>query len=169
MNFTFKPVSIGVTLSILALLAGILHGMAFGANEDGLKDMFKKNAQAAFAGKPEEINEAAGGAWKSLKRAHMHFMGLGAMALALCLFAGLSPAGNGLKMGASIAVGFGAVVYPLHFTIGAFKASHLGKHAAHEAVEFVAIPGAGATLLGIVAMLVICIGWALKKEESAGA
>ncbi|MDH5636961.1 MAG: hypothetical protein OEZ04_00550 [Nitrospinota bacterium] len=165
-KFSFKPVSIGIILALSALLAGMLHGMAFGAKEDSIKKMFKSNAQAAFAGKPNEVEKASAGAWKYLKRAHYHFMGLGAMGVALCMFAGASRASDILKMVASTLVGFGSFVYPLHFTLSAFKASHVGKHAGHEAYALVAQLGAGTSLVGLLAMIVISIMWALAKEES---
>ncbi|MDH5510188.1 MAG: hypothetical protein OEZ32_07500 [Nitrospinota bacterium] len=166
-KYSFKPVSIGIILALSALLAGMVHGMAFGAKEDAIKEMFMNNAQAAFAGKPDEVTKAAEGAWKYLKRAHYHFMGLGAMGVALCMFAGASRTGDKLKMVASTLVGFGSFVYPLHFTLSAFKASHAGKHAGHEAYELVAQAGAGTSFIGLLAMIAISVMWAMEKNESA--
>ncbi|MDH5476957.1 MAG: hypothetical protein OEY50_01365 [Nitrospinota bacterium] len=164
-KFSFKPVSIGIIFALGALLAGMLHGMAFGAKEDAIIDMFKKNAQATFVGQPDEVTKATEGAWKYLKRAHYHFMGLGAMAAALCMFAGAARASDKVKMVASTLVGFGSFVYPLHFTLSAFKASHIGKHAGHEAYALVAQAGAGTSLLGLLAMIAIAFMWMWSGDK----
>ena len=165
-RFSFRPVSIGIILALLALTAGMLHGMAFGANEDGIKKIFRENAQAGFPNNPDEAAEAAGEGWKTLKRAHLHFMGLGAMATALCLFAGLSNAGDRLKMAASTLVGFGALVYPSFYTLASFKASKAGEEVAHETFELVAQAGAGASLFGLLSMIAIAVIWMMAGDES---
>ncbi|MDH4184446.1 MAG: hypothetical protein OEV92_09510 [Nitrospinota bacterium] len=166
-DFNFKPVSIGIILALLALLAGMMHGMAFGANEDGIKKIFKANAEAAFAGNQDEIKETAGEAWKTLKRAHYHFMGLGAMAVGLCLFAGISGASEKLKMAASTLVGFGSLVYPLHFTLASFKVSSAGGEVAHETYELVAQAGAGTSFIGLILIIVIAAKWAMGAQAKS--
>jgi hypothetical protein len=166
-KFTYKPVSIGVILALLALLAGMTHGMAFGAKEDAIKKIFRTNAEASFAGKPDEIKENVSEAWKTLKRAHLHFMGLGAAALALCLMAGLSNAGDSLKMAASTLMGFGALVYPFYYTVASFKVSSAGEEVAHATYELIAQAGAGASFIGLLAMIVIAVKWALSAESAA--
>ena len=166
-GFSFKPVAAGVILSLFALLAGMMHGMAFGANEAGIKKIFKASAEAANPGNAELAKEYSSDAWKTLKRAHLHFMGLGAAALAMCLFAGLSNVSKSLKLAASTLVGFGALVYPIYYTVASFKVASAGEDVAHETFELIAQAGAGSSLIGLLAMIFIAFRWALSSGETA--
>ncbi|MBI4667458.1 MAG: hypothetical protein HY751_13735 [Nitrospinae bacterium] len=164
--FAFKQVIFGVFLALLALLTGELHGMAFGAKEDAIKQSFKASSEAAEAalGGPEKVIKAQEDAWKYLKRAHEHFMGLGAVALGLCLFIGLSPVAPWLKTAASTSAGLGAVLYPLFWTLTAIRAAGMGGHAAKESLAIMAQAGAMFGLLGILGALIIAAQWAFTKE-----
>lgn len=166
--FKFKSVAIGVMFALTALLFGELHGMAFGAKEDAIKANYQSISEqnAATLGSPEKVTKAQDKAWKYLKRAHMHYMGLGTTALVLALFIGLSTAGAMIKTVVSSAVGFGAFVYPLFWTIVSFKTAAVGAHAAKESLALIAQAGAGIGFLGLLGTIAIAIMWC-KSEDSA--
>ena len=167
---SFKSVAIGVFLALSALLLGEIHGLAFGAKEDALKDHFKSvaEANASTLGSDEDVADAAEDAWKHLKVAHLHYMGLGAVSLALCLFIGLSPAGALMKTIVSSAVGFGALVYPLFWTLASFRMASMGEHAAKDSLALVAQAGAGVGFLGLLGTVVIALGWLVHRERVIG-
>ncbi len=165
--FKLKPVAIGVMFALCALLAGELHGLAFGAKEDAIKDIYKSTAEqnSATLGSPEKVQKAQDKAWHYLKRAHMHYMGLGAVSMVLIIFTGLSPASTFLKTVVSSAVGFGALVYPLFWTIVSFKTAAIGAHGAKEALALLAQAGAGVGFLGLLGTIGIAVIW-IKSDES---
>ncbi|MGK7345519.1 MAG: hypothetical protein ACNS63_06895 [Candidatus Nitrospinota bacterium M3_3B_026] len=166
-KFTFKPVAIGIFLALAGLLLGELHGLSFGAKEEAIKAGFKATAEAnaGALGSDEAVAKAADKAWGYLKRAHAHYMGLGALAVSLCLLVGLSPSPGLHKTAVSSAVGFGALVYPLFWTLASFKTAGVGSHAAKEALEPVALAGAGIGFLGLLGVIAVAVVWALRKEE----
>ncbi|MBI5814072.1 MAG: hypothetical protein HZB29_00490 [Nitrospinae bacterium] len=166
-QYDFKPVLLGVILALLAILGGTLHGMSFGAKEESIKEHFKTTAGYHIAehGSIENANKSIEDAWKYLKRAHEHFMGLGTAALALSIFAGLSPAAAAVKRVVSTAVGLGAVIYPSFWTLTAFKTAQIGGHAAKESLAIMAQAGAGLFFLGLLGTIGVAAGWALAKPK----
>ncbi len=163
-EFSFKHVTVGIILVLTALLLGESHGLAFGAREDAIKNYLLNSSKAAVgaAGSSEEITKRAKTGWKYLKRGHMHFMGLGAVAMVLCIFIGHSPSRPIVKYGASSAVGFGALIYPLFWTFVSLRVPELGKSAAKESLELMALAGAGIGLIGLIATIVIALMWISK-------
>jgi hypothetical protein len=167
-NINLKPVALGILLSLCALLAGEMHGMAFGAKEDAIMDHFKATAEAnsAALGSPEKAQKAVEGSWEYLKMAHFHFMGLGVVGMALCMFVLLSPAKDVHKTIVTTAVGFGAFVYPLFWTLTAFKTSSVGAHAAKESLEALAQAGAGAGFLGLLGVIAVAVSWSVARRHA---
>jgi hypothetical protein len=165
---SLKPVALGILLSLCALLFGEMHGMAFGAKEDAIMDHFKATAEAnsAALGSPENVKNAIEGSWKYLKRAHEHFMGLGAVGMILCMFVLLSPAKDIHKTIVTTAVGFGAFVYPLFWTLTAFKTSAIGARAAKESLELLAQAGAGSGFLGLLGVIALALSWSSKRRHA---
>lgn len=163
---SMKPVALGILLSLCALLLGEMHGMAFGAKEDAIMDHFKATAEAnaATLGSPENVKKAVEGSWKYLKRAHEHFMGLGAVGMILCVFVLMSPAKDFNKAAVSTLVGFGAFAYPLFWTLTAFKTSAVGAHAAKESLGLLAQAGAGSCFLGLLGVIGIALSWSAKRR-----
>lgn len=161
-NMNLKPVALGVFLALATLFLGELHGLSFGAKEDAIKASFTESAKAnaAALGSEENMKKATDDAWKYLKRAHEHYMGLGAMGMVLCLFVGMSPAKDVHKTIVSAAVGFGALVYPLFWTLVSCKAAAVGGHAAKESLAIMAQAGAGVGFLGLLGVILIAFRWA---------
>lgn len=167
--FTYRSVAIGVVLALAALCTGQVHGLLFGAREESIRELFRSTAaaHALELGSPEKAQKAVEDGWKYLKRAHEHFMGLGAAALVLCLFIGLSPARGTTKTGIATLVGFGAVCYPAFWTLTAFRTPAMGAHAAKESLALMAQAGAGAGFIGLVATTALAVWWALRADASA--
>lgn len=167
-NINFKAVVAGVMLSLSALLLGEMHGMAFGAKEDAIKNYFKTTAEAnsATLGTPENVKKAIDDSWKYLKRAHEHYMGLGAVGMALCIFVLLSPAKDTHKTIVTSAVGFGALAYPLFWTLTAIKTSAVGAHAAKESLELLAQAGAGSAFLGLLGVIAVAVSWNATRRHA---
>jgi hypothetical protein len=163
---SLKPVALGILLSLCALLFGEMHGMAFGAKEDAIMDHFKATAEAnsVVLGSPENVKKAVEGSWKYLKRAHEHFMGLGAVGMILCMFVLISPAKDFNKTIVTTAVGFGAFAYPLFWTLTAFKTSAVGAHAAKQSLESLAQAGAGSGFLGLLGVIAVALSWSSKRR-----
>lgn len=168
-NINFKPVVAGILLSLSALLLGEMHGMSFGAKEDAIMGHFKATAEANLAtlGSPENVNKAIEDSWKYLKRAHEHFMGLGAVGMVLCMFVLLSPARDIHKTIVTSAVGFGALVYPFFWTLTALKTSAVGGHAAKESLALMAQAGAGAGFLGLLGVIAVAVSWAAVRRHAS--
>lgn len=168
-NFTFKPVAAGLILGLLTLLAGELHGIAFGAKEDSIKTYFSETARAnaASLGSEEEVKKATEGAWKYIKRAHEHYMGLGTAAVALTLVAGLAAAPPVAKTVVSTAVGLGAFLYPFFWTLTSVRTAAMGGHAAKESLELLAQAGAGLSFLGLAGVIALAALW-LKGGNEQG-
>ena len=145
-----------------------MHGMSFGAKEDAIMDHFKATAEAnsAALGSPENVNKAIEDSWEYLKMAHFHFMGLGAVGMVLCLFVLLSPAKDIHKTIVTTAVGFGALVYPLFWTLTALKTASVGGHAAKESLVLIAQAGAGAGFLGLLGVIAVALSWAAMSRHT---
>lgn len=167
-NLNLKPVALGILLSLGALLIGEMHGMAFGAKEDAIMDHFKATAEAnaTTLGSPENVKKAIESSWKYLKRAHEHYMGLGAVGMILCTFVLLSPAKDIHKTIVTTAVGFGAFVYPSFWTLTAFNTSAMGAHAAKESLALLAQAGAGAGFLGLLGVIAVALSWSAKRRHA---
>lgn len=158
-GISIKPVAVGVSLALLALVTGEMHGMSFGALEGAIKEGFAAAAAATHPNDAVAADANAQDAWKYLKRAHEHFMGLGTAALALCLFTGLARAANWLKFSASTAVGLGAFLYPLFWSLTAIATPAAGGHAAKESLKLLAQAGAGLSFLGLLGVIVTAVAW----------
>lgn len=163
--FTFKPVAIGVFFALAALLSGEIHGLAFGAKEDSIMRYFETKAEnnKAFLGE-KGYKKTPEKAWKYLKRAHEHFMGLGVAAMALIIFIGLSPNDPKQKMIVSSMVGLGAFLYPLSWLLISIKTAGVGAHNAKESLELIAQAGAGLCFLGLLGTIWIAFKWKLSGD-----
>ncbi len=160
-TFTLRPVAAGLFFALLALVAGEMHGMAFGAKEDAIIASFKETAMAnpTVAGDAAKAEKLAEKGWKYLKRAHEHFMGLGAASLALVLMFGLARVATPLKAAGATAVGLGALLYPLFWTMVATNVPAMGAHEAKESLALMAQAGAALIFLGTLDAVVVAALW----------
>ncbi len=163
--FTFKPVAIGIILALAALFFGEAHGLAFGAKEDSIMRYFNAKAENNKATLGEKgYLKTPEKAWKYLKRAHEHFMGLGVVGLVLSIFIGLSPNDPKQKMIVSTMVGLGAFLYPLSWLLISIKTASVGAHNAKESLELIAQAGAGLCFIGLLGTIWIAVKWKLSGD-----
>jgi len=166
-TFNHKSVFVGVLLSLCELCSGELLGLSFGLFEDSIMEYFKADADAHASthGSPEMAKKAVDAGWKNLKRAPEHFMGLGSVSLAMCLFIALSPAPRKVQLISSTAVGFGALCYPAFWALTAYRSPSMGAHAAKESLALMAQAGACSGFLGLVPVTCLAIWWAFRKTS----
>lgn len=157
-----KPLAPGIFLAFLGFTLGFGLGAVFGANEDAIKGKLKADADAvlatAYAGDAAKAKAVVDKSWVYMQRAHLHAGVLGACALSLILLlALLEPPGWPARL-AALALGFGALAYGAYWMLAGFKAPGLGSTgAAKESLEWVAIPGSGAVILGFLATVVLTV------------
>ncbi len=158
----FRPLLPGAILALLAILFGFGLGGAFGAAEDSIKGSLRSSADAVFdtvyqgdAGKRDAVLSKS---WAYMKRAHMHGAAIGTAALsAILLLALLGNAGLFERI-LSLSLGAGALLYGIFWMLAAFTAPSLGStSAAKESLGFLAVPGAGLSLLGVCGTLFVAV------------
>ncbi|HMR06653.1 MAG TPA: hypothetical protein PKA88_12770, partial [Polyangiaceae bacterium] len=151
----------GTLLSLFSILFGFGMGGVFGAFEAPLKDGLSQRAEAVrdvvYAGDAAKVKSVVDKSWSYYKRAHMHAGGIGAAALgAILLLATLRRPKVMLRRGVALALGLGALGYPLFWMLAARMAPGLGStHAAKESLSWLAVPSAGLLLLGLMAVMVL--------------
>jgi hypothetical protein len=152
----------GVILALLSILFGFFLGGAFGAAEDAMKNRLRVSADnvldTVYGGDEQKRDAVVSKSWSYLKRAHLHGGGIGATALAaIVLLALLGPPGR-LERISSAAFGAGALLYSIFWLAAGFTAPALGSTgAAKEALGFLALPGAGLSLLGLLGTLIAAL------------
>lgn len=153
-----RPLVAGAALSLLAVLLGYGLGGLFGANEDAVKGRLRASADAAlvesYGNDRQKADAVVSKSWSYLKRAHMHWGAMGAGALAIIAF--LSAVGGAGRLGSvsAVSVGAGAVLYGLFWLLAGLKAPGLGGTSqAKDVYEFVAVPGAGLSIIGVAGAL----------------
>lgn len=150
-----RPLAPGILLSMLAIAFGFSIGIAFGAAEDAMRAHLSGSANAvlesAYGGDADAAAAVTSKSWTYFKRAHLHANALGTSALvASLLLALLGPPGR-LERGSSLLFGAGALAYGVFWLLAGLRAPGLGgTGAAKEALAWLAIPGSGACVLGLV-------------------
>lgn len=166
-----RPHGLALILGMLALLYGFGMGIAFGAFEDNLKQRLATSGQAVlverYGGDQAKLKSSLDKAWAYQKRAHMHAGGLGSASLVLIVLLALATRPSATTRGAGLLLGVGALGYPIYWMVAGFAAPGLGgTGAAKEAFAWLAMPTAGALVIGTVATLVL-VGSALLRPKAA--
>ncbi|MCP4003428.1 MAG: hypothetical protein GY725_04455 [bacterium] len=151
---SLKPLAPGLILALLAISFGFLLGSSFGAIESSIKDHLRSSADAVFEtvynSDAEKRDAVVSKSWRYLKRAHLHGGAIGAVALASILLLGLIGDPGLIERITAASFGGGALLYSIFWLVAGLSAPSLGStHAAKEALEFIAIPGASLCLLGL--------------------
>jgi len=161
-NENLKPLLPGAILALVSILFGFLLGGLFGAVEDTIKGQLRASADAVidtvYEGDEARRDKIVAKSWSYLKRAHLHGGAIGAAALAAIVLLGLMGGVGTLERVSSFALGGGALLYAVFWLIAGFMAPGLGSTSeAKEALNFLAIPGAGLCLLGLAGTLLSTI------------
>jgi hypothetical protein len=174
------PVRFGLLFGLLAVLYGWSLGLAFGVNEDGIREKFLADAEASRAiylqkaGSEEGANAAIKkideSAWTYFLRAHLHAGAIGSIAIGGSLVLSLLSVGRLPKLVASLLLGVGAVGYPLFWMLAGMRAPGLGSTgAAKESLEWLAFPSAGGLYLGGLLTFVLVAGDLFFRRRSTPA
>ncbi|MBE9528004.1 MAG: hypothetical protein IME99_02055 [Proteobacteria bacterium] len=104
------------------------------------------HSEAAATAHPHD-NPLEEKAHESLKKGHVHAMGLGLVTVAVSVVIGLLGASSAIKLLGSLCLGVGGLLYPLSWIIMGFKIPALGLEAAETAI--LPIVGVGVVLIFI--------------------
>lgn len=164
-----RPMAIGALLALASCLFGFMLGGAFGANEDGIKKQLEDSAapvlESVYGGDVAKKDAVVGKSWSYLKRAHLHGGAIGAVALACIALLALFTVGGRAVDGIALALGIGAVLYGLFWLAAGFRAPSLGSTgAAKDAYAFLALPGAGLSILGVVGTIGVVVKDAILRK-----
>ena len=149
-----KTMRAGVSLALLTLLYGFGLGLSFGVAEDSIKGHLHDEAQAVLAqkygGEQAAADKVSSKSWTYFKRAHLHANGLGTTSLALIGLMALVPVPAGRRRTAALLLGAGALAYSMFWMFAGLRAPGLGSTgAAKESLAWLALPGSGACVLGL--------------------
>ena len=150
---------VGAVLALCSILFGFVLGGVFGFNEAAIKDRLAASGDAvvatAYQGDTAARDRVVAKSWEYLKRAHMHGGGIGAAALGAIAMMTLMTGMGTLPRLSAVAVGAGALIYSAFWMFAGFKAPGLGStDAAKDSLAFLAVPGAGLSLLGMLGAIV---------------
>lgn len=158
----------GAVLALVSVLLGYGLGGVFGAYEEDVLGRLQTSGAAVldttYEGSQTKLDPVVAKSWAYLKRAHLHWGAMGAVAVGvIALLAAIGGAGA-LGTASAWALGAGAILYGLFWLLAGFSAPGLGGTGqAKEAWEFVALPGAGLSLIGVVLALVSVLRQGLRR------
>ena len=170
---TTRPLTPGILLSLLSIIFGFLLGGAFGAAEDPIKRYLHASADAvfetAYQGDAARRDAVVSKSWAYLKRAHLHGGGIGAAALASILLLALQGRPGALERVSATAFGAGSLIYSIFWLVAGLMAPSVGSTGeAKEALDFLAISGAGLCLLGITGTLISAAKHVFVRADTSG-
>jgi len=149
-----KPVAAGACFALLAIFLGFALGVAFGAKESAIKDHLNESGttvlESVYHGDVDAKKAVVSKSWSYLKRSHMHGSAIGTSALVAILALLAFGARGGIANFSALAFGLGAVIYSLFWLFAGLSAPAIGSTgAAKESLAFLALPGAGLSMLGL--------------------
>ena len=163
----WQDVRMGIVLAITALLLGIAWGGVLAVEHENLHAYLAGQVQHAHPSAPhthaEDMREDDHGApehlhaesldeeaMERLMRGHVHWMGVGLIALAGSLALGVLGASSLLRRAGAWLLGVGAVAYPPAWILMGLRTPRLGPGAAEASVAWLFVPAVGAVAAGIV-------------------
>lgn len=168
-----RPYWPALLIGMLTLLYGFGMGIVFGAGEDELKGIMKESADAVmvdvYKGDAEKAKTVLAKAWTYQKRSHIHAGGLGAASLVLIILLALATRPSIATRTTSLMLSIGGFGYAIFWMIAGFAAPGLGgTGAAKDAFEWLAMPSAGAVVLGTLATtILVTLALARKPQPTA--
>jgi hypothetical protein len=152
----------GLALALLAVLFGFAMGGVFGLNEDIIKGRLAASAAAVtttvYHGDAAAAEPVVAKSWEYMQRAHLHGGAIGTAALGMILVMLLIGTAPRTVRILGLALGAGALGYAVFWLWAGFLAPGLGSTgAAKESLRWLAMPSAGALMLGTAAVSFICL------------
>lgn len=159
---SIRPFVPALILALCVALLGQGIGIAFGANEDGIKAALKADADAviatAYGGDAAKAKSVVDKSWIYYQRAHLHAGALGTFSLALALVLAAIPGRLLVRRVAAIAVSAGSVGYGAFWLLAGMRAPALGgTAAAKESLAWLAWPSSILIVAGTVAAVVATV------------
>ncbi len=159
----------GFLLATLTVLFGFALGGLFGLNEDAIKSRLEARAAAVettvYHGDAGAADAVLAKSWTYMQRAHLHAGATGTAAVALIgmlVLVGATPRSVRLT---GLLLGLGALGYSVFWLWAGFRAPALGgTGAAKESLRWLAMPSAGAILLGTVCALVLVARGGVRRK-----
>ena len=149
-----NSIAAGACLSLLAILFGFVLGGAFGAIESSIKKRLDDSGaavlQSVYKGNVAAKDAVVKKSWEYLQRAHLHGGAIGTAAIAsITTIILLCRLGLVAQLSA-LSFGSGALLYSLFWLLAGLTAPGIGSiSVAKESLSFIAIPGAGLSILGL--------------------
>lgn len=150
----------GFVLATLTIFLGFALGGLFGLNEDAIKSRLSARAAAVeatvYQGDAAAADAVLAKSWTYMQRAHLHAGATGTAAVALIgMLVLIGAAPRHLRVTAWL-LGLGVLGYSAFWLWAGFRAPGLGSTgAAKESLRWLAMPSAGAILLGTLCTLVL--------------
>lgn len=149
----------GIVLALTAILLGFVLGGAFGGIEPTIKARLAGSADAvfetAYGGDVVKKDAVLAKSWIYLQRAHLHGGSIGTAALAAIAILLLTTRVGRIAQVSAVAFGAGALIYATFWLAAGFTAPGIGDTgAAKKALEWLALPGAGLAIIGVVGTMV---------------
>jgi len=157
------PLAPGIILALLGILFGFVLGALFGALESGFKPILREKGRAVldtvYGGDADKLEAVVSKAWKYAIRGHIHGGAIGTSALATILLLSLLGEPGWLEKISALSFGAGSLLYSSFWLAAAFTAPAVGKpKQAKENLWWIAMPGAGLCLIGLVGALIsVCV------------
>lgn len=151
---------LGTALAVLTMLYGFGLGGTFGLFEDNIKSHLKSEAQQVldteYGGDEAAMKKVTDKSWVYFKRAHLHANGLGTAALALILLLSHLPLDRRVSRLTALALGIGALGYPLFWMLAGLRAPGMGgTGAAKESLQWLAVPSSGLCCVGLLTVALL--------------
>lgn len=165
-----KPVVAGILLAMFAILFGFGLGLVFGAAESQVKQTLQSSGtaalDAAYQGDVAKKDAVVAKSWQYLLRAHLHGGAIGAAALGSIAILLLVTRLGLLAQASALSFGAGALLYAVFWLLAGFKAPGMGSTgAAKEALNLIAVPGAGLAVLGLVGSIIAVVKDTLLRHR----
>ena len=163
---------IGLFLSMAAILYGFAIGGAFGLAEAAMKDNLNQSGtavlDAVYKGDVAAKDAVVAKSWEYMKRSHLHGGAIGAAGVGFILAMIVLCRPGRMAGWCAVAFGSGAIIYSVYWLFAGLIAPGMGSTGeAKEALNFIAIPGAGLTLLGMTGSMILIMKDALFKRASS--
>ena len=160
----------GLAVAVFAVLFGFAMGGLFGLNEEIIKGRLAASASAVTAtvyhGDAAAAEPVLAKSWDYMQRAHLHGGAIGTAAIGLIVVLLLIGATPRITRVLALALGVGALGYAVFWMWAGFIAPGLGSTgAAKESLRWLAMPSAGALLLGTLAVAVLSIRAVVREAQ----
>ncbi len=149
---------IGLVLALVATFGGFMLGGIFGGLEHESHNVLATRARSVltsvYHGDESLMAAAERSAWTFWRRAHLHASAMGTSAVLLTALMVFVPSPGRWRMLASLGAGLGAVGYAGFLLLAGWRCPVIGDaYATKQSVAWLAIPSAGAYLMGTLAAM----------------